>query len=169
MRILLTLMSRILTRNLHKFLKSAKRSSMISYDVPSKVVYRSYYYSGSHNDSCGKNTRDRRDKKYIGVQCYECSGYVHVKANYGNLKNSKDNAMNASVSDEFESDDSQDCKGKKVVYLAIPTTVGNCDEASGAGTLFDGETFNESSQGETNDNQNFKVAYNRLYKECVDA
>jgi hypothetical protein len=96
----------LLTRNFHMFLKSSKRSSKTTSTIPSKVGYQSYYHSGSHSNSRGKNTRDRKDKKYKGIQCYECSGYVHVRANCENLKNSKDNARNASVSDEFESDDS---------------------------------------------------------------
>lgn len=86
------------TRNFHKFLKSSKRQSMTYSVVPSK--------RDSHSDSPSKNTRDKKDKKYRGIHFYECSGYGHIKADCGSLKNSKGNAMTASVNNESESNDS---------------------------------------------------------------
>lgn len=40
-----------------------------------------------------------KDKKSLGVQYFNYLGYGHVRADYCNLKNSKDNAMDASLSD----------------------------------------------------------------------
>jgi hypothetical protein len=43
----------------------------------------------------------------------------HIRTMY--LEKSKGNAMNACLSDEFESDHSKDSKGKNVIYMAFPT------------------------------------------------
>ena len=77
--------------------------------------------------------------------------------------------MNALLSDESESNNLTDTKGNNVVYMAFFATIGNNDEASGLGTLVEGEYCNDSSHEKSGDNKNLKMAYNRLYKDCVDA
>jgi hypothetical protein len=130
----------LLTRNFHKFLKSSKKYSRTSSIVPTK--------RDSHGNSRGKYTKDKKDKNNRGIQYYECLGYGHVRVDCGNLKNSKGNAMNASVNDESESTDSQNSKSKKMVYMAFSATVKNVDAASISSTLNDGESCDDSSQGE---------------------
>lgn len=77
--------------------------------------------------------------------------------------------MNASVSDESKFDDSMDSKSKKMVYRAFPAIVKNVDVVSISGTLKNGETCEDSSQRESDDGQGLQVAYNQLYKECVNS
>lgn len=37
-----------------------------------------------------------------GPQCFECSGFGHIRANFGNLKKGKGKAYNVTLSDELE-------------------------------------------------------------------
>jgi hypothetical protein len=37
-----------------------------------------------------------------GPRCFECSGYGHVRADYGNLKQAKGEALNTTLRDELE-------------------------------------------------------------------
>jgi hypothetical protein len=40
-----------------------------------------------------------------GPRCYECSGFGHIRADCGNLKQGKGNAYNATLSDESEEEE----------------------------------------------------------------
>jgi hypothetical protein len=65
------------------------------------------------NEPPKERERPKKDKNTRGIQCLECSGYGHIRTKCPNLKHSKGQAMNASLSDE--SNDSNDFKEKMLV------------------------------------------------------
>jgi hypothetical protein len=81
----------MLTRKFHRHLKNSKGSS--------RTFSLEFFKSSSCGGTLVKNSRDGKDKKSLGVQCFNYLGYGHVSADYCNLNNSKDNAMDASLSD----------------------------------------------------------------------
>jgi len=46
---------------------------------------------------------EKKDTK--GPKCFECSGFGHLQADYGNLKQGKGNAYNATLSDESKEEE----------------------------------------------------------------
>lgn len=81
----------MLTRKFHRHLKNSKGSS--------RTFSLEFFKSSSCGGTLVKNSRDGKDKKSLAVQCFNYLGYRHVRADYCNLNNSKDNAMDASLSD----------------------------------------------------------------------
>ena len=102
----------MLTRKFQKYLKNMKWIGKKPIEWPVK--------GKSHKDT---NDKSYKDKRTYFPQCYECQWFGHIKADCGNLKNARANAMNASMSDESESSDFDDHKGKKVACMAFPATI----------------------------------------------
>ncbi|XP_059451028.1 uncharacterized protein LOC132181814 [Corylus avellana] len=133
----------MLTKNFHKYLKLAKQARRRSSELPSK----------------GESQKDSRVKCYSCKkthfpQRYECQVSGHIRADSRNLKNARGNAMTASSSDESESNDSDDQKGKKVVYMAIPATIqGFSDRASFLMNRMDGIKGSKDAQKEDSINE----------------
>jgi hypothetical protein len=55
----------------------------------------------------------KREKNHRGIQCHECEDYGHIRAKCANLQG---NAFNATLSDDFENDETP---GKDSNYLAL--------------------------------------------------
>jgi hypothetical protein len=43
-----------------------------------------------------------------GLRCFECSSFMHIRANCGNLKQGKGKAYNATLSDESEEEEEEE-------------------------------------------------------------
>lgn len=95
----------------------------------------------------GKREKPKKDKNTGGVQCFECPGFGHIRTNCPNFLNTKCKALNASMSNESESDDSKDSKEKNMSFMVFAASmndvggpsevnpsvlVENCDEDSQA-------------------------------------
>jgi hypothetical protein len=50
-----------------------------------------------------------------GPRCFECSGFGHIQADYGNLKQGKGKTYNASLNDESEEEESPE----QEIFLAF--------------------------------------------------
>jgi hypothetical protein len=61
-----------------------------------------------------KKVRPKKDKNTQDIQCFECSGYGRNQTQCANLKYSKGQAMNASLSNE-----SKASKKKNVSHMAF--------------------------------------------------
>jgi hypothetical protein len=102
------------------------------------------------------------EKRIYIPQCYECQGFGHIMADCGNLKNARANFMNASMSDESMSSDFDVQKGKKVAYMAFPTTIqGSIDYGSAE---IDGESYKEDSDEGSVKSRNHHVSNDTLIK-----
>ncbi|XP_059451074.1 uncharacterized protein LOC132181859 [Corylus avellana] len=100
-------------------------------------------------------------------QKYLKNGYGHIKADYGNLKNAKENAMNASLSGELKSNDSDDKKGKKVVCMAFPATIqGSSDSVSAE---IDGNAYEEILDEGSVKSCSHIVSHDTLVRNFTDA
>jgi hypothetical protein len=58
---------------------------------------------------------EKKDPK--GPRCFECSGFRHVRANYGNLKKAKGKAYNTTLS-ESEEEETSDKDHKFLAFVA---------------------------------------------------
>jgi hypothetical protein len=54
------------------------------------------------NDRFKKKFFERLKKVPKGLRCFECSGFGHIQADCGNLKQGKGKAYNATLSDELK-------------------------------------------------------------------
>lgn len=68
--------------------------------------------------------------------------------------------MNASLSDEYESNHPEDSKEKNVSFMAFIASVKSIDDASDYDPPVLIETCDEESQGESDGEINFQKAYN---------
>ena len=74
--------------------------------------------------------------------------------------------MNASLSNESKSNDSNDQKGKKVACMAFPTTIQGSSDSISTGT--DGNAYKKNLDEGSVKNHNHIVSYNTLVKNCID-
>jgi hypothetical protein len=89
---------------------------------------------------------DEEKKDPRGPRCFECSGYGHIRADYGNLKKGKGKAYNVTLSDESEEDAPE---SDKFLAFVVPYVE---EEDS---------YYSEHSENEGE----LKKAYKTLYKE----
>jgi hypothetical protein len=85
-----------------------------------------------------------------GPKCFECSGFGHMRVDYGNLKQAKGKAYNATLSDESEEEKETPCKDKKFLAFVAP------HEEHEDSQSYDSENSDE-------DNEELKEAYKVLY------
>jgi hypothetical protein len=55
-----------------------------------------------------------------GFRCFECSGFAHIQADCGNLKQAKGKAYNAILSDESKEEEETPGKDKKFLAFVAP-------------------------------------------------
>jgi hypothetical protein len=89
---------------------------------------------------------EKRDLR--GPRCFECSGFGHIKADYGNLKQAKGKAYNANLS-KFEEHETSD-KDQKFLAFVAPH-----EESEGSHSYY--------SESNDEDREELKVAYKILY------
>jgi hypothetical protein len=83
------------------------------------------------------------------------------------LKNARANAMNASISEELGSSDSDIHKGKKVACMTFLATIqGSSDSGS---TEIDGKSYVEDSDEGLVKSCNHHVAHDTLVRNCTNA
>ena len=75
--------------------------------------------------------------------------------------------MNASLSDELESNDSDDKKRKKVVYIAFPATIKGSNDPTSVGV--DGESYEEDSDEGSMKRSNHLVSHDTLVKNYTNS
>jgi hypothetical protein len=92
------------------------------------------------------NQRKKRRKIPEDPRCFECSGYGHIRADYGNLKKGKGKAYNVTLSDESEKD-----APKSKIFLAFVAPYIEEEDSY----------YSEHSDNEVELNE----AYKTLYKE----
>jgi hypothetical protein len=90
-----------------------------------------------------------------GPRCFECSGFVHIWADCGNLKQGKGNAYNATLSDELEEEEEETlARDQKFVTFVAPHE----DEE-------DSQSYYSECSDE--DGEKLKKAYKVLYVEYL--
>jgi hypothetical protein len=106
-----------------------------------------------------RNTVDQKDKFPSGPKCYECGGIGHIRANCGNLRNSKGRAFNVTQSDESNNEE----KAENVAnYVAFGVSYESEHEASECNSLDSDYGICDNESEEEGDLQN---AYNALFLE----
>lgn len=71
----------------------------------------------------GKKEKVKNDKISQIIKFHECSDFSHTRAECSNFWKFKNKAMNAILSDEFNSEDSDDFPNKGENYLAFITSI----------------------------------------------
>jgi len=89
-----------------------------------------------------------------GPRCFECSGFGHIWADCGNLKQGKGNAYNATLSDELEEEEETLARDQKFVTFVAPHE----DEE-------DSQSYYSECSDE--DGEKLKKAYKVLYVEYL--
>jgi hypothetical protein len=54
-----------------------------------------------------------------GPRCFECSGFGHIQANCGNLKQGKGKAYNVTLGDESEEEEEEETPAQDQKFLAF--------------------------------------------------
>jgi hypothetical protein len=111
------------------------------------------FLKNSKGDSKGTDQEKVESDKKVprGPKCFECSGYGHIRVDCGNLKQSIGKAYNATLSDDFDNDESP---GKDSNYLAFTASYDSPHESN------DYYSKNNGSEDEQNELQR---VYNKLY------
>jgi len=65
-------------------------------------LMRNERFKNKFSKKMKKVPREAEKKDPRGQRCYECSGFGHIRADCGNLKQGKRKAYNVTLSDEFE-------------------------------------------------------------------
>lgn len=112
----------------------------------------------------GKKERLKKDKDVHSIQCYECSGFRHVKTDCPNFVYTKGKSINASLIDEFESDDSEDSKEENASLKAFSDSLESAHGPNDCDSSIHVVTCDESSQGVLDEDINLQEAYNQLFK-----
>jgi hypothetical protein len=84
---------------------------------------------------------EKKDPK--GPRCFECSGFGHIRADCGNLKQEKGKAYNATLSDKFEEEEEESLKQEKFLAFVAPHEEGEDSFYSNHNDK-DGEEFKET-------------------------
>jgi hypothetical protein len=74
------------------------------------------------------DTEEVEKKDPRGPQCFECSGFGHIRTECANMKKQRGKAFNATLSDESEKEKETPEEGKFLAFVAIkrilsPTTL----------------------------------------------
>jgi hypothetical protein len=109
------------------------------------------------------NSRSRESKNSMNpsreVKCYECGGVGHIRADCGNLINSKGRAFNVTESDESD----QEEKAENIAnYVAFGVSYDSQDDASEFKSL---KSDYGICDNESEDEGDLQEAYNHLYSE----
>jgi hypothetical protein len=97
--------------------------------------------------------REEEKKDPRGPQCFECSGFGHVKANCGNLKQAKGKAYNTTLS-EYEEEEASD-KDQKFLAFVAPH-----EESEGSKSY-----YSESSDEDGEElKETYKILYAKFFK-----
>jgi hypothetical protein len=64
------------------------------------------------------DTEEAKKKDSRGPQCFECSGFGHIRTECANLKKQKGKAFNATLSDEFEKEEETPEEEKFLAFVA---------------------------------------------------
>jgi len=64
--------------------------------------------------------KEAEKKDPRGPRCFECLGYGHIRANYGNLKQAKGTANNATLTDESEEEEETPAQDQKFPAFVTP-------------------------------------------------
>jgi hypothetical protein len=97
-------------------LKASKKKARVSYEEDSDneedamAMLAKNFWRLMKNDKfkkftkrlkkAAKNLSQKKDPR--GPRCFECSGFGHIRVDYGNLKQTKGEAYNATLNDESE-------------------------------------------------------------------
>ena len=100
----------LLGRQFNKLLKKM--------DVRSKSNVKNISSDISKSNNVGRRTRsDEKSKEGKGVQCHECDGYGHIRAECGTYLKKQKKSLVATWSDESEIEESQDISNMRVDEL----------------------------------------------------
>jgi hypothetical protein len=109
----------------------------------------------------GRKDENHKDKLSSSHKCHECGGIGHIRANCGNLINSKGKAFNMTQSNESKNEE----KAENVAnYVAFEVSYDSEHEASESNSLDSEHGICDNESKEEGDLQN---ASNDLYVECI--
>jgi hypothetical protein len=94
----------MLTKNFEHFMKNNKFKNKFS-DRLRKAPHTT-------------NTEEAEMKDLRGPQCFECSGFRHIRTECANLKKQRGKAFNATLSDEFEKEKETPEEEKFLAFIA---------------------------------------------------
>lgn len=97
------------------------------------------------------------------IQCFECSGFGHVRTECPNFKNSKGQAMNVSLSEESKSNDSKDTKKNNVRFMAFAAFMNSVVVGSDCDPPVLVKTCDEESMNDLDEGINLQEAYNQFF------
>ena len=83
------------------------------------------------------------------------------------MKNAKENTMNASLRDELESNEFNDQKGKKVIFMAFPPTIQGSSDSPTA--RVDAESYEKNSNEGLVRSCSQIVSHDTLVRNCANA
>jgi hypothetical protein len=95
---------RMLVKNFERFMKNNKFKKKFS-DKLRKAPH-----------TAESEKAEKKDPK--GLQCFECSGFGHIRTECANLKKLKGKAFNAILSDEFEKEEETPDEEKFLAFMA---------------------------------------------------
>jgi len=81
-------------------LKASKKKARVSYEKDSDNEEDAMAMLAKNFWRLMKNLSQKKDPR--GPRCFECSGFGHIRVDYGNLKQTKGEAYNATLNDESE-------------------------------------------------------------------
>jgi hypothetical protein len=90
---------------------------------------------------------DTNEKDSLGPRCLECSSFGHIRADCGNLKQAKGKALNVTLSDDSENEETP---SKDPNFLAFTTSHNDSDESL-------------SYCSKSSDDENLVEVYKKLY------
>jgi len=70
-----------------------------------------------------KNKSKIKTESRERVKCFECSRYGHLRSECFNFKRNKGKALNVTLSDEFDFENSNSSSDNEFVFVAIPDIV----------------------------------------------
>jgi hypothetical protein len=127
----------MLAKNFERFMKNNKFKKRFS-DRLQKAPQTAGPEEAKKNDS-------------RGPQCYECSGFRHIKTESANLKKIKGKPFNATLSDESKKEEETPEEEKFLAFVAP----------------YDGKEHSQSYYSENNDEEDMKTAYELQYIEFL--
>jgi len=123
----------MLAKNFRKLMKTKK--------------FKNKFFDNWRGDPKGAEQDDADKKDPRGPKCYECSRYDHMRAYCGNLEQAKGKALNTTLSDDSEEEETP-CKDPK--FLAFTTSYNDLEES-------------KSYYSESSDEEDLKEVYKTLF------
>jgi len=94
-------------------LEASKKKSKVSSEEDSEKELRNDRFKNKFSEKLKNTPKESKPEEVEkkdprGPRCIECSGFGHIRADCGNLKQEKGKAYNATLSDESEEEESPD-------------------------------------------------------------